>query len=113
MVGTKRTLVILGLLLLGSCGFTQHQVVKNGCTLSPGGRRMGCQANCPAGKKVTGGGWSVDEVVVTLEAPFINRGRVVTDAPTDPPESWVVEFEPHPRATGRLLVWAICANVGN
>jgi len=102
------------LVFLGACGFTEHQVVVETCALMPGGRVITCEAECPAGKKVTGGGWSVAEVVVTLEAETINRGRVLSDAPANiNNDAWRVVFEPHPRATGNLGVWAICANVGS
>ena len=108
---------IVGACSLGSCGFTQYDVMMNSCPLTPGGQRIECKAECSTGKTATGGGWdALDVIVATLEDPRINRGRVLGSAPVDGGRlysAWKVVWEPHPRSTGELHVWAVCADVGS
>ena len=87
--------------LPGPAGISGWQKVNAAPVTVVAGQTNGSTVNCPTGKKVLGGGYSIDAAAmdVTYSTPS-------TDA------SWHVEVKNVDNKSGELITIATCANVG-
>jgi len=84
----------------GLSGISGLEYVINGKDLKP--KVIGIvSADCPVGKKVLGGGVSVNN----------NNAHVVNSAPADGGTGWVTQLSNDSTVTVSEYAWAICANV--
>ncbi|MFE1556127.1 hypothetical protein ACFW6V_14260 [Streptomyces sp. NPDC058734] len=89
---------------VGQQGFTGYEVVSESYELLPNSLGVPVQANCPVGKKVTGGGirWNGSSSDVGSH----------DNGPTENNTGWVAKFFNFGNSTFTVTVYAICANVG-
>jgi hypothetical protein len=96
----------------GSSGISGYQVVQHGSSFSS---NPGNTAQCPAGKKVLGGGFYTEE---SGHPGIPGAGYTQSMIPTDQSDGWSVRVLNHQPAVGgsatdiKVQAYAICANVG-
>jgi hypothetical protein len=90
----------------GQQGFTGYEVVSKSYDLQPSSLGVPVEADCPAGKKVTGGG-------IRWNGSSSDIGEH-DNGPTEDSTGWVAKIFNFGTNRGFVAtVYAICANVGN
>lgn len=104
-----RLVVVAGTLagasILSSCaGISGHQTVMNRMVV-PGGKFQNMHVDCPAGKKVLGGGFNIetpDDIKIFSSEPSDGRGNLVN-------HSWNVYVHNAGTQDRQTTVIAVCA----
>jgi hypothetical protein len=86
----------------GPSGIGGWEVVVSPTQTVPGDTGDGTHVDCPAGKRVLGGGGSSATFSMDL----------VSSAPTDLGAGWAVLYQNRNTAPRTYYVWAVCAQVG-
>jgi hypothetical protein len=91
--------------MLSGCGLKGHEVVQNRVLVSPGAV-VNVTVSCPTGKKVLGGGFSIetpDDVKVFESTPSDGHGNLISTG-------WNVMVKNSGTAARQTTAVAVCAN---